>query len=84
MNVTTKNTLIEASKIVGKLLLGAVILLTTWYVFTQGYLWLGFSQIGAEAMSWATIFVPFLIFGVGQIIWSEAKLRVWKRENNVE
>ena len=84
MNVTTKNTLIEASKIAGKIVFGLVSLLAGWYIITQGYLYFGYTQIGAEAMSWATIFVPFLLFGVGQIIWSEAKLRVWKRENNVE
>lgn len=84
MTSTTKLTLIEASKIVGKILLGAVALLGSWYVLSLGYVHLGYSDIASQGYAWLTIFIPFIIFGVSQIIWSEAKLRVWKRENNIE
>jgi len=84
MNTTTKNTLIEAVKIVSKLIGTAVAALVLWYLISLGYTAYGVSDIGAEALAWATIFVPFIVYGFSSIVWGQAKHNVWKRENELE
>ena len=84
MNTTTKQTLIEVGKIVSKLTAVIVLAIGAWYAVALGYLWLGFTQVESEALSFGTLGFPLLAFALGHVIWSEAKYRVWKRENNVE
>lgn len=84
MNTTTKSTLIEAVKIASKLIGTAIAAFTLWYLISLGYIAYGVSNIGAEALAWATIFVPFIIYGFFSIVWSQAKHNVWKRENEIK
>ena len=84
MNTTTKSTLVEAVKIASKLIGTAIVALVLWYLISLGYTAYGFSDVGAEALAWATIFVPFIIYGFFSIVWGQAKHNVWKRENELE
>ena len=84
MNTTTKSTLVEAVKIASKLIGTAVAALVLWYLISLGYKAYGVSDIGAEALAWATILVPFIVYGFFSIVWSQAKHNVWKRKNEVE
>ena len=58
--------------------------LVLWYLISLGYTAYGFSDVGAEALAWATIFVPFIVYGFFSIVWGQAKHNVWKRENELE
>ena len=84
MNTTTKSTLVEAMKIASKLIGTAVAALVLWYLISLGYTAYGVSDIGAEALAWATIFVPFIVYGFFSIVWSQAKHNVWLRENDLD
>ena len=84
MNSTTKNTLIESVKIVAKLIAGLVGILAVWYGITQAYIAFGYADFKSEFFAWLTILVPVIVYGFAMVVWSEAKHRVWKRENNIE
>jgi len=84
MNSTTKNTLIESVKIVVKLIAGLVGVLAVWYGIAQAYVAFGYADFKSEFYAWLTLLVPLIIYGFFSVIWSEAKHRVWKRENNIE
>ena len=76
--------LTEAVKIASKLIGTAIAALVLWYLISLGYTAYGVSDIGAEALAWVTIFVPFIVYGFFSIVWSQAKHNVWKRENELE
>ena len=84
MNSTTKSTLIESIKIVGKLLAGFVGIMVVWYGITQIYLAFGVEDFKSEFFAWLTLGIPFVVYSVAMVVWTEAKHRVWKRENNIE
>ena len=84
MNSTTKKTLIESVKIVAKLIVGLGGILAVWYGITQAYIAFGYADFKAEFFAWFTILVPVIVYGFAMVVWSEAKHRVWKRENNIE
>lgn len=84
MNSTTKNTLIESVKIVAGMVAVVSATLLGWFAISQVYLALGFEEFKSEFWAWVTLVTPLVLYGFGAVVWSEAKLRVWKRENNVE
>lgn len=84
MNSTTKNTLIESGKIVAKIIAGFIAIMAVWYVLTQVYVVMGFESFKSEFFAWVTLCIPVIVYGFAMVVWSEAKHRVWKRENNIE
>lgn len=84
MTSTTKNTLIESVKIVAKLIAGFVGIMAVWYVITQGYVAFGYADFQSQFFAWLTLGIPFVVYSFAMVVWTEAKHRVWKRENNIQ
>lgn len=84
MNSTTKNTLIESVKIIAKLIAIFGGVMAVWYGVTQAYLALGYLNFQSQFFAWLTIGIPFVVYSFAMVVWSEAKHRVWKRENNID
>lgn len=77
-------TVVEATKIVGKYVLIFAVLVTVIKSLTWLYEQYGVQESMASMYGALTFIVPFLAFVIASIIWSEAKHRVWMRNNSSE
>ena len=82
----SKNTKIafEATKIITKWIAFLAAVYASVFALTHLYIWYGVRPLEAELYGGLTIVIPMVVFSIAVIVWSEAKHRVWKRENNIE
>ena len=77
-------TVVEATKIVGKYVLIFAVLITAIKSCTWLYIQYGVQAPMAELYGIATFMVPFFAYMIVSMVWSEAKHRVWMRNNSIE
>tara|TARA_B100000497_G_C7652568_1_gene392690 strand:- start:1019 stop:1270 length:252 start_codon:yes stop_codon:yes gene_type:complete len=77
-------TVVEATKIVGKFAFIFVVLMASITAFTWLYKQYGVEGTLAEMYGIGTFAVPFFVYMIASMVWGEAKHRVWMRNNNVE
>jgi len=83
MSVKTE-TVVEATKIVGKYVLMFAVLLTAIKSCTWLYEQYGVEESMASMYGALTFIIPFLAYVIVSVVWGEAKHRVWMRNNSVE
>ena len=77
-------TVVEATKIVGKYALLLAMIIIAIKVAVEAYIYYGVLEQIATMYGPITIFMPMLVYVVASMVWVEAKHNVWKRNKGIE